>query len=185
MTKTYILDSVAQAVSWTIALIENNAVVSGGTSATDVATIPAAATNESAFAWTSPPGEPDNATWPSGTYNCEIDIAAVDANLTYPDGASGFWRVNGAADAVADALAGNWSATSGTGVITMAISWTPTGSTQTDRVGFLFAITNSNGHNTRTITLNLGTTTEFIDGPWTLPPARVPYRSHLPQLLAH
>lgn len=196
MTKAYILDSVALAQGFITALVENQAVVSGGTSATDTASIPGSATNQAAFAFASPSGEPGVADWNfTGPYHLVIDVSSLGANLSLVSATAtaryAFYRVSADLSTALNYMYGagyTWDTTTGTGLHTLTQADVITGSGATDRFVAAVCCANSSSMTAQNLVLNLGTATEYMDGGWAggaAPDTRVPYVNHMPQLLAH
>ncbi|MHA2063194.1 MAG: hypothetical protein ACXABY_02315 [Candidatus Thorarchaeota archaeon] len=124
-----------------------------------------------AFVANTPTNEPDNATWPSGVYRYQIDCTAVGANITYGlldlGGSNGhFGRVNSALTTEVDSHPQGDPAFVNTGLKLAAYTGVWSGSTQSDRFEVLIAGIRPANHGNQTITLQLGETDDFADGPW-------------------
>lgn len=124
------------------------------------------------FVANTPTNEPDNATWPEGEYRYQIDCTSVGGDISYGllnlGGSNGhFARVN---SALTTEVASNQQvegAFTGTGLKLASYSGTWTGSTQSDRFEILIAGQRPANHGNQSLSLQLGETDDFADGPWT------------------
>ncbi len=129
---------------------------------------------ETCFSAVTPSGEPDSAAWPtSGLYRYQIDATAVGADLTYGllnQGGSGighFGRVNSGATADLQTFAQDQSAFTSSGLNIASINnpgWSA--GAAGDRFEIVVASVRTVGHGNQTLTLQLGETDDFADGPW-------------------
>jgi hypothetical protein len=153
---------------------------------------PAGQTNEvsgnvggaGALVWAAatPSNEPNSAAWPTtGVYRYQIDCIAVGADLTFglltqgtgDDG--GFMRLNAALDTELQRVVQDQSAFSGSGLHLASITdpaWSA--GSVSDRFCVLVAAVRVTGHGNQTMTLQVGESDDFADGPWTAaPPAAI------------
>lgn len=123
------------------------------------------------FLAVSPSGEPDSAAWPTGTYRYQLDAVSAGANITYglltQGGAVGhFGRVNAAADTDLETHAQDQAAFSGSGLKLASYTGSWTAGAVSDRWEVLVAGVLVSGHGSQNLTLELGETDDFTDGPW-------------------
>jgi hypothetical protein len=149
---------------------------------------PAGSTNENsgnvggngALGWAAatPANEPSSAAWPTtGTYRYQIDCVAAGVDLTYglltqgtDDG--GFVRINSALDTELQRIVQSQSAFFGSGLFLATVTnpaWTAGASS--DRFAIKVAAVRVTGHGTQTMTLQVGESDDFADGPWSAAPA--------------
>ncbi|HUX16791.1 MAG TPA: hypothetical protein VMW52_09990, partial [Phycisphaerae bacterium] len=127
--------------------------------------------DELAFTFVSPAGEPDAATWPTGTYRYQLDITAAGADLTYGmltrGGTNGlFSRVNAALDTEVATHVQDEGAFSGTGLKVASYTGSWAGSTASDRFCAVCAVVNANTKDTQDLVLQANETDDYTDGPW-------------------
>lgn len=122
--------------------------------------------------------EPDSAAWPTtGEYRYQLDVTAAGADLTFGLLNQGnqnghFARINAAASSDLQTIVQDEAAFSGSGLHLATITdpaWTAGAST--DRFGFLVAAVRTTGHGNQTMTIQVGETDDFTDGPWAAAPA--------------
>jgi hypothetical protein len=123
------------------------------------------------FVATTPLNEPDTSIWPSGEYRCQLDVTTVGLDITYGLlnlGASvgHFARVNSALTTGVDSKQQVQSAFAGTGLKLATFSGGFSGSTKSDRFEILIAAQRAANHGNQTLTMELGETDDFADGPW-------------------
>lgn len=124
------------------------------------------------FAATTVAGEPDHAQWPTGNYRCQIDVTSVGLDITYGlltlgTAAGHFARVNTGLTSDLETKQQVESAFAGTGLklaTTGSVSWSS--GAATDRFEILIAAQRAANHGNQSITLQLGETDDFADGPW-------------------
>lgn len=141
---------------------------------------------EAAVVWTSQSGQPNVADWSSGNYRCRVDCFALGADIIY-----GCLNLNGGANEALDGhltvlqsdlsthrenfaqvepvftAAGLQTATTGT--------VDPGAGATSDRFECCISAFNSNHHNAQTIDIDGGLSDNFMDGPFTAPPAATAY----------
>lgn len=126
-----------------------------------------------AFAASTLANFPRSSAWPTtGVYRYQIDATAVGADLTYgllnqgtPTGH--FARMDSGLTADQETFAQDQGAFSGTGLNIASVtdpSWTS--GAVSDRFEVLLASVRTSGHGNQTLTLQLGETDDFADGPW-------------------
>jgi hypothetical protein len=143
---------------------------------------PSGATTESAtinqngqdgFSAVSPSGEPDSAAWPTtGVYRYQIDATSVGADLTYGlltqgNGNGFFARTPADGLSVTESFVQDQAAFSSSGLNIASVTdpaWTA--GNATDRFAIVLASVRTAGHGNQTLTLQLGETDDFADGPW-------------------
>lgn len=117
--------------------------------------------------------EPNETPWPTGNYRAQLDVPTVGGDLTFgllTLGASAghFARVNTGLTSDLETKAQAESAFFGTGLhlaTTGSVSWS-SGATA-DRFEILIAAANAASHGNQKLSLDLGETDDFVDGPWT------------------
>lgn len=173
MTKTYYLDSVALAQAYAAADVENQALADSGslTPGSDTASI-AAGAQENAFAFCGPAGEPNSADWPVASagdpYKAVIDISSIGGDLDI-NFSQVIRRVASDLSTAVLAASLTWDSSTGTGIKTATNTTAdPAAGTADERVGFNFFVDNNNTMKAETITLDLGTTATYMEGPWTV-----------------
>lgn len=181
MTKKVYLDSVALSILTYAAVVENQALEASGslTPATDTVTLAAAESSVAAFGFASEAGFPNDADWPSGDYVAVISVNAIGADITLDLGGLGGAHFNRLTSTTTSAEAlnntgnyGSWDSRSGTGLKTFTLTGDDPGAgSSTDRIGFIIEASNAATMKAQDITLNLGTTATYIEGPWTVGPA--------------
>jgi len=169
-TRTYYASDTAQAVGLYTADVECAFLTTTG-SAGNVTDSCRKSDDEGAFCFTGPSGEPDAATWPTGTYRFQLDITAAGADLTYGmltrGGTNGlFSRVNAALDTEVATHVQDEAAFSGTGLKLATYTGSWAGSTATDRVIAYCAVINANNKDTQDLVLQANEADDYIDGPW-------------------
>jgi hypothetical protein len=128
----------------------------------------AASADELAFCATSASGEPNVATWVSGTYSCVLNVSAIGSGLTLGLATAGgsvghFGRVNTGLTADVDTNVQAEALFSGTGVHTATYTGAFTGSTASDRYEALVGVVRDGvGHGNQTVSITVGTITEVI-----------------------
>ena len=143
---------------------------------------PSGATNESgtinqtgqtAFSAVTPANQPASAAWPTtGVYRYQIDATVVGADLVYGllnlgSGLGHFGRVNAGATADQQTIAQNQASFSSSGLNIASITnpaWTS--GAIGDRFEIVVASHRVVGHGNQSITLQLGESDDFADGPW-------------------
>jgi hypothetical protein len=181
VTKTAYLDSVALANGVYTADVENQAIADAAslTPGTDTASI-AAASSESAFVFSAEADFPDSADWPGSSsgdpYKAVISVSAIGADLTLNGGAvapqSIFIQFTADLASYDQFSGGTWDSTTGTGLKTLTqTGWNPGAGLSTYRAGLVVSVKNAATMKAETITLNLGTTATYMQGPWPIVPA--------------
>ena len=120
---------------------------------------------------TTPSGEPNVGTWPTGDYRVQCDISSIGINIlidftgsTAPCHAG---RVNSALSSEVGTV-GTWSPSTNitaTGISLRTANWTPTGSTASDRFEITLGIDSGNMMDPENIVFTCDADS-FIDGPW-------------------
>jgi len=123
------------------------------------------------WTFTTASDEPNIASWPSGTYRCQLNVTAAGAAKTYglktQSGAAGhFARVDSTLTSELETVEQAESIFSGTGLKLATASWTPTAGAASDR--FEVAVSGTGTTKGQSITLTLNTTDSYADGPWTV-----------------
>lgn len=132
------------------------------------------------FAWAAatPSGEPNSAAWPTtGVYRYQLDVTAVGADLTFGlltqgtgnDG--GFARLDSGMNNELQLIVQDQSAFSGPATHLASITdpaWTAGASS--DRFAVKICAFRPSGHGNQTMTLELGESDDFADGPWAAAP---------------
>lgn len=116
--------------------------------------------------------EPNNAAWPTGTYRCQIDVLAVNTDVTFglltQGTATGhFARVDSALVSDLETKQQAESAFSFTGIklaTSGSVSWA--GGSVNDRFEVAIAAVRASGHGNATMTIEIGESDDFVDGPW-------------------
>lgn len=116
--------------------------------------------------------EPNNAAWPTGTYRCQIDVLAINTDmtiglLTQGTATGHFARVDSALATDLETKQQAESAFSFTGIklaTTGSVSWA--GGSINDRFEVAIAAVRASGHGNATVTLEVGESDDFADGPW-------------------
>ena len=130
------------------------------------------------FAASSPANEPNSAAWPTtGVYRYQFDCIATGADLVFGcltlGGTEGhFGRINAAADTDLQVFEQDQAAFSGSGLHLASITdpaWTA--GAADNRFGILVCCQRVTGHGNQSMTLQLGETDDFADGPWAAAPA--------------
>lgn len=125
--------------------------------------------------WTTPSGEPNAGTWPTGNYRCQLQVVFADSTITYglkTLGGSGghFGRVNTGLTSDLESKVQTEGTFSGTGlklVTTGSVSWSS--GAATDRFECVVACANSDTHGgDDNIIFQSDDLDAFSDGPWTL-----------------
>ena len=125
-----------------------------------------------------PSGDPDSAAWPTtGDYRYQLDVTAAGADLTFGlltqgNDAGHFSRINSAAASELQTIEQDEAAFSGSGLHLATITnpaWAAGASG--DRFGFVVAAVRTTGHGNQTMSLQVGETDDFADGPWAAAPA--------------
>jgi hypothetical protein len=126
------------------------------------------------FTATTGSGEPDSSAWPTtGTYRYQLDVTSVGANLEFGlrtlDGAAGgFVRMNSTLTTALQTIAQSQSAFTSSGLHLASVtdpSWSSGSST--DRFAVAVACWLYTGHVKQDLTMQLGETDDYADGPWT------------------
>jgi len=175
-TRTYYHNNVALATTVHIATSEFQL----GKTASGAATDTVAVHQNGVHAWvaTSPANEPNSAAWPtSGVYRYQIDVTLAGADLTFgllsQGGEPGhFARVDSGLTTEHESFTQDEAAFSGSGLHLATVTdpaWTS--GSATDRFEISIAGVRTAGHGTQDLTLQLGESDDFADGPW---PAPVP-----------
>ncbi len=127
------------------------------------------------YAFTTPANEPDSDDWPDGVYRCQIDVTAIGANLTYgvntQGGSAGhFARVDSGLTTDSETktqVEGSFLGSAGTGLkLATTGSTTWTAGNASDRFEVLWAVMRPANHGNQRITIQVGVTDSFVDGPW-------------------
>jgi|GEM_PF-2008813 len=124
-----------------------------------------------AFIFTTPPGVPSSADWPSGTYRCQLDVHAAPSSISYGlrtiSTASGhFARVNSGLTADLETAQQSQAAFTGTGLKLASVSWNPAAGSASDRLECAVAMNQSILCPGANFTLGLNHADTFADGPW-------------------
>jgi hypothetical protein len=149
-----------------------------GTSATVTSPTVQQAEYGIALAITTSATEPNVATWPTGTYRLQLDVTTAGGAFEYgvrdAGGVSGhFGRVNAGLTASVATVSSVSTLNTGTGIKLMTATWTPGGSTQTDRLEVVLAAGRPANHGNATMAYEVGDTDSFIDAPFTDPIAQL------------
>lgn len=167
-TLTYYLSNTVRSNTLFVYINEEQALTAAGGSGSLADTIPAATTGRASFCWTTGAGVPGFATWPTGTYRYQLNVAAAGANLTYGGlTLSVFDRIDSGMTTVVSTVSPTQAAASGTGTKLFSNTWTPAGTTASDLLVILVRVSNGNMNNAQTITLTVNDANSFTDGPWT------------------
>lgn len=120
------------------------------------------------WAWTTDANIPGDTSWPSGTYVGQFRVTAAGGNMSFGWLSGGHLaRINAAQSADVDSVAQSQSIFTGTGTHTGTASWTPGGSTATDRFEFLlYGERAAGGHGNQSFTVAVNDTTSFAEGPF-------------------
>lgn len=126
----------------------------------------------SEFSFCTQSGEPNEASWPTGLYECFLDVSAAGGGLTYGllniNSLGHFGRVNDARDTEVEAHAQDEVAFSGTGLKTATYSGPWGGATASDRFECLVAISRDGvNHGNQAITLTVNNSgSSRMTGAW-------------------
>lgn len=128
--------------------------------------------NAEAYMFTTEAGEPNDASWPTGNYRCQLDCTTAGPDVTYgvlDQGASNghFARVDSGATADSESKQQTQGAQSGTGaklLTTGSVSWSA--GNASDRFEVLVSIARPVNHGNQSIVLELYEDDDFADGPW-------------------
>ncbi len=144
--------------------------LSSGASSADTITV-ASPSNKFGFLWTGSSDVPNNASWPTGDYRCQINMTAVPSSTTF-----GFRTVNAVTGhfAMWDTGSGDkstWAQTegvfSGTGNhLATTGSITPSGEDSNDRFEALLAVDRPSGQHGSASMTHTHDSSTWIDGPW-------------------
>lgn len=121
---------------------------------------------------TTPVGEPDHVTWPTGDYRYQVDVTSAGGDISYGlmtlgTALGGFARVTSNLGAqienkqqiqAAFVGSGLWLATTGN------VSWLA--GLQSDRFQVKVAVVRAANHGNQSITFQVGESDDFADGPW-------------------
>ena len=126
------------------------------------------------FIWSSPSGDPNTTTWPTGTYKAQIDIQAIGADISTGFRAAGgstghFARVNSGLTAdQGTTFQQTESLFTTTGQHTGSVVDPNWGSpAASDRFEAMLATVRASGcHGNQRVSLNLDSTLSFMEGPW-------------------
>lgn len=182
-TRTYFHNPAALAIGAIGAPIENQlgTTAAGGPTTEQVTGL--GGNGELAHAAASPAGEPNSAAWPTGNYRAQLDVTSVDVDLefgllTLGNADGGFMRFDSTLGTLLETRVQQEAAFSLTGLklaTTGSVSWTA--GNATDRYGYAIAAVRTAGHGNKQLTLELGETDDFTDGPW---PAAVAVTDNAP-----
>lgn len=172
-TRTYFLTSTDRATFHAVLDIDNeNAFeASAGPGDTEMSGNLAGSASGLLFVFTSDANEPDSAAWPTGDYNCHLDVPNAGAGITYGLRAAGtatghFARVNAGLTADEETKPQTEPLFSLDGIkdaSTGSVSWT--GGLDTDRFECLVAGTRAVNHGNQNVDLTFDADA-FADGPW-------------------
>lgn len=151
--------------------LENALDPSPGTPGEETSSV-AGLSDDLAFEATTAPGEPGSAHWPTGNYRAQLDVVAAHASVEYGLCQVGlsighFARVASDVSADLETAQQQESPFWGTGLklaTTGVRAWAP-GSAE-DRLEILIAMISTAGHGQQYVTLQLGETDDYVDGPW-------------------
>lgn len=127
---------------------------------------------------TSPASDPNQGSWPTGNYRCQMDISSLGTScsirLENDDSETNYVRLNSALTTIVDneylAVGGSAANIVTTGIHLMSTgatgSWSPSGSTASDVVMIRFVVTNGNMMAAEDIIFTCDSDA-FVDGPWT------------------
>lgn len=139
----------------------------------------AAGADELAMLWSSPTDFPDEATWPTGDFRCQMDATIIDSTLTFAlDTIGGSAGHFGRVDSGLGSDVNTQTQTEGDFGSPAAIKLATTGSvsfggsTQSDRAEWLLAIASAAAHGNEALEITMGSDS-FADGPWTAPVGRI------------
>ncbi len=179
-TRTYFHNAVALANGIHVADNENElALTAAGVVSEDCIVNHA---GDACWTGTSPSNEPNSSAWPTtGVYRYQIDVSATGADLEFGlyDNGNGdlghFGRVNAAITSDLQTFFQDQSGFTGTGLHMASITnpaWTS--GAATDRFEVFIVGTRVTGHGDQTLTLDIGESDDFADGPWAEAPAGPP-----------
>lgn len=121
----------------------------------------------------SPVSEPNSAAWPTGTYRHQIDCKQVNSDIMYGVTQLGsspkdghFARVNAAIDTELESHMQDQGSFSFTGLKLASYTGSWTAGAVGDRCEVGLACERPNGHGDATITIEIGESDDFVDGPW-------------------
>ncbi len=129
------------------------------------------------FCFTTPADEPNDADWPDGEYRCQLDVTVIDNGLTYGLINTGSPAVDGHFARVDSGLTtdsesanqddADFTTAGGTGLKLATANTTWTAGNASDRFECLISCSRDGvGHGGSNITIQVGTSDSFIDGPW-------------------
>lgn len=163
MTITYVITNTAEANTAHGGIQDQNAasIVNDATSADLTSVNHGPNVSMTDFSFTTQSGEPNEASWPTGLYECFLDVSAAGGGLTYGllniNSLGHFGRINDARDTEVEAHQQDEVAFSGTGLKVATYSGPWGGSTASDRFECLVAISRdgvNHGNQALTMTVN-------------------------------
>ena len=176
-TRTYYLDSTNLLIATHVGANQpqfENAFLLAPTGATLQTATGIAGNGSVCWSGVTPVNEPDQVSWPIGNYRLQLDVNNANADLLYGVTTLGssarpghFARVNAAINAEVDTHLMQESPHSLSGLkmcSTGSVSWT--GATQTDRFEVTVTAYRAFGHGNADMTLEVGESDDFTDGPW-------------------
>jgi hypothetical protein len=177
-TRTYYHNAVSQTIDALTADFENELGTSpAGATTQNVSTIDA--TGQLAWAAATAANEPDTGVWPTspGTYRAQLDVVLADVDMSYGlltqgAGAGAFYKFYSTLATVRDSKPQDEAAFTLSGLklatVTPGSSWLGTASSH--RYGYAIAAVRTGGHGNKQMTLELGESDDFTDGPWPAAP---------------
>jgi len=129
------------------------------------------------FVWSTEAGVPNEITWPTGNYRCQLDVSAAGSEVTYGlltqgAGLGHFARINAGLTADVETKQQVEAAATGTGLnlfTTGSVSWADAAAL--DRFECLVSCARAGGHGNQSISIDVGEVDHFADGPWDGPDA--------------
>lgn len=181
-TKTYILRDVAAVTSIHACITEDDeveATLATATAGTVVSGNLSGGGNGFLACWSTSTDEPDVGTWPTGDYRWVANIPTQGGDISYGLRSAGvsnghFGRVNSALSSEVDTKDMVESLFTGSGpktATTGSVTWS--GTTQSDRFEALVAGTRAANHGNQSVTFDVNTSSDIVDGPWVADPARI------------
>ena len=130
--------------------------------------------NEDRIEWvaSTPPNEPNSAAWPTGDYRCQLDVTSAGGDLvfgllTLGLSAGHFARVTSDLLVHSETKTQQQAAFAGSGLhlaTTGSVSWAA--GVASNRFEIAIAVQRAANHGNQSITLQLGESDDFADGPW-------------------
>lgn len=175
-TRTYFLNPEATAIGAVSATFESTL----GTVPTTQTTQQETGINGNGqYCWTgaTPASEPDSAAWPTtGEYRAQLDVVSASADITYGlrtqgTALGGFHRFNSTLGLILQTIQQAEAAFTLSGLKQGTVTnpaWLA--GSAADRYGYTVAAVRVSGHGNKSLSLQVGETDDFTDGPWTAAP---------------